>query len=171
MTIKHYSILGAIIGAFLALFILKLFNQIKVKRRFEKAKNSEKQAVILLERHGFRITDIQKTKTYTLFVDNKPHEAMVRADMIAKKNNKTYVVEVKSGKKAPSPRSIATRRQLLEYYLAYRPDGLLLVDMEKEKIRQIRYSFIDKSTVLKHMLWFVVIFFLGAIVGFLTRGG
>lgn len=168
----YYIVVWIFTGVILTVVFYKYFSRLKLKRRLLKAKKSEVKALDLLYRHGYQVLDIQKDAFYTLYVDNKPFKACVKADVIVKKANKTYVAEVKSGKKAPSPTLPATRRQLLEYFMAYKPDGLLLVDMEKEKIRKIEYpiSKNNKSILFKQISWISLTFIIGFIVGFLTRG-
>lgn len=172
MDFKVYIILGGALGACAAILLLKVYFRFKIKNRLKRAKKSEIKAVDLLKRHGFEIIDIQKTENYELVVDNKVYTATVKADMIARRNNKIYVIEVKSGKKAPSLKNIATRRQLLEYYLVYQPDGLILVDMEKKKIRNIDFSITKKRIMrpIKFLRLATVFFIIGFVVGFLTRG-
>ena len=110
---------------------------------------------------------------YTLFIDDKPHRVTVKADMIVKKGSKTYVAEVKTGEKVTSPKYTDTRRQLLEYYMVYRPNGLILVDMERQKLRTVEYSILryDKVVYIDRLIWFSILLVIGFIVGFLTRGG
>ena len=139
----------------------------------QKAKRGEVKAVNLLEKNGYDVVDIQKEGSYTLVIDDKPRKATVKADMIVKKGNKIYVAEVKTGDKVTSPLYSDTRRQLLEYYLVYKPHGLILVDMEREKIRSVKYSFLqqDTASIVQRISWLVVLFFAGFVIGFLTRGG
>jgi hypothetical protein len=47
------------------------------------------------------------------------------------------VAEVKSGKLAPRIETAATRRQLLEYRVAFDVDGVLLVDEEAGRVSEI----------------------------------
>ena len=124
-----YVIFGAIIGVFLTIYIIKYFKRLRLVRRLQKAKRSEYKAISFMESNGFEILDLQKESSYTLFIDDRPHEIKVKADMIVKKGNKIYVAEVKTGDKATSPKYADTRRQLLEYFMVYRPSGLILVDM------------------------------------------
>lgn len=172
MDYKLYVILGGFVGALIALSLLKTFSSLKIKKRLNRARKSELKAVDLLKKYGFKIIDLQKAENYKFKVDNKSYKATVKADMIVKKGNKTYVVEVKSGKKAPSLKNIATRRQLLEYYLVYRPDGLILVDMEEKKIHSVDYPIVSKRSIQRKNIvsLIVVSFIIGFIVGFLTRG-
>ncbi|WP_422443882.1 hypothetical protein [Thermoanaerobacterium sp. DL9XJH110] len=162
----------AVLGAACTVVILNLLRKAKLKRKIRKAKKSEIRAAKLLEKQGFEVIDLQKEVSYILLVDGRPYKASVKADFIVKKGNKIYVAEVKTGEKAPSPRFPATRRQLLEYYMVYRPDGLLLVDMENEEIKKVEYSILEKKTLisLHRFVWYAGILLLGFIVGFLTRG-
>lgn len=173
MNTLDYIIIGAIIGIFLSLYGLKLLKRWKFKRRLSKARAGEIKAVDLVKRHGFNVVDLQKEESYTLFIDKKPHTISVRADMIVKKGTKTYVAEVKTGNKVTSPTHTQTRRQLLEYFIVYRPYGLLLVDMDKQKIRTVEYSILkrDLEVLINRWLWIAIVFVGGFIVGFLTRGG
>jgi hypothetical protein len=168
----YYIFLWVVIGAMTVAVFLRYLKRWKIKKRIFKAKKSELKAVELLKKNGFEIIDLQKESYYILSIDDKPYKAAVKADMIVKKGNKTYVAEVKSGESSPSPRFIATRRQLLEYYLVYRPSGLLLVDMEREKIRKVEYSILNSRyrSLVDYLGWPAVIFFAGFIIGFLTRG-
>jgi len=168
-----YIILWIIIGAAATIVFLRYLKRSKIKKRIFKAKKSELKAVELLKKKGFEIIELQKQSHYTLSIDDKPYKAAVKADMIVKKGNKTYVAEVKSGESSPSPRFIDTRRQLLEYYLVYRPSGLLLVDMEKERIRKVEYSILNPgvNSFVTNLGWPALIFFVGFVIGFLTRGG
>ena len=114
-----------------------------------------------------------KDRTYTLFIDDKPNDVTVRADMIVRKGNKIYVAEVKTGEKVTSPKYRETRRQLLEYFFVYQPNGLLLIDMEKRKIKTVVYSFLkcDKTAYIKRLVFSLSLIVIGFIIGFLTRGG
>lgn len=173
MDVLSYIISGVLIGIFLTINLFKYLKRWKLKKRIEKAKNSEYKAIELMKNRGFEIIDLQKECAYTLFIDNKPHKVTVKADMIVKKGNKIYVAEVKSGEKVTSPKYTDTRRQLLEYFMVYRPSGLILVDMEKQKLRTVEYSILnhDKSAYLHRLVSAIVLLLIGFVVGFLTRGG
>lgn len=168
-----YIVFGIIAGAAMVLSYLKYIKKLKIKKRISRAKKGELKAVELLKKNGFEIVDIQKEGCYTIFVDDKPYKVTVKADMIVKRGNKTFVAEVKTGESSPSLKSIDTRRQLLEYYLVYRPGGLLLVDMEKNKIKRVEYS-IAKNThqfSISNLMWPALYLFVGFVIGFLSRGG
>jgi hypothetical protein len=50
-----------------------------------------------------------------------------------------YVAEVKTGAFAPRLETAATRRQLLEYRIAFDVDGVLLVDADAERVRLVEF--------------------------------
>jgi hypothetical protein len=58
------------------------------------------------------------------------------------------VAEVKSGKIAASLACAATRRQLLEYRLAYDVDGVMLVDMAAGRVHEVRFPRLDDAIAL-----------------------
>ncbi len=168
-----YIIFGVIVGIILTINILKYLRRWNLRKRIQKAKKSEYKAIDFMKNRGYQILDLQKECTYTLFIDDKPYKVTVKADMIVKKGNKTFVAEVKTGEKVTSPKYTGTRRQLLEYYMVYRPNGLILVDMERQKLRTVEYSILryDKVAFAERLVWFSILLIIGFIVGFLTRGG
>src|SRR5262245_45038780 len=61
----------------------------------------------------------------------------LRADYLVEQNGQLLVAEVKTGDEAPNLETAATRRQLLEYYVAFAADGVLLVCPERGAIHRI----------------------------------
>ena len=168
-----YISFGVAVGIISYIGILKYITTRNLKKRMKKAKKGEIEAIDLMKNHGYKIVGLQKESTYTLLIKDRPHKVKVRADMIVKKGNKTYVAEVKTGEKATSPKYADTRRQLLEYFLVYKPYGLILVDMEKKKIKTVKYSILENKNALylEKIMWLSFLFIVGFIIGFLTRGG
>ena len=62
------------------------------------------------------------------------------ADMIVKKGHKTFLVEIKTGKQTEKSIPPQVRRQLLEYYLVFKPDGVILLDMEIGKLYNVSFD-------------------------------
>lgn len=134
-------ILGIIFGAIIFYNILKKIRSRRISSRVTKAKRAEGKAIKLLKKNGYEVIETQKRALLTMTVDENPSENWVQADLIVKKGRKKYVAEVKTGEIAQRITSSAIRRQLLEYYLVYRPKGILLVDMERERIREVRFTY------------------------------
>jgi len=109
------------------------------KRRRVRARSGEEEAERLLVNGGFRVLRRQCPQPWTIKVDGSTERVDLRADFLVEKGSKQYVVEVKTGTVAPNVRTPATRRQLLEYRLAYKADGVLLVDMEKRRVHRVDF--------------------------------
>ena len=97
------------------------------------------RAEALLRRLGFTILGRQVGGGYGLGVDGERLEVDVRADYVVEANGRRYVAEVKTGVFAPRIETAATRRQLLEYRIAFDVDGVLLVDAEQERVQLVEF--------------------------------
>jgi len=106
--------------------------------RRRRGARAESRAFALLERHGYRIVRAQETAVGFVVVDGDELTFDLRADAIVEKDGERLVAEVKSGGDADVT-ARSTRRQLLEYAYTYGLDGVLLVDMEAERIVRVEF--------------------------------
>ena len=106
--------------------------------RRRRGARAERKAFALLERHGYRIVRAQETAVGFVVVDGDELTFDLRADAIVEKDGERLVAEVKSGGDADVT-ARSTRRQLLEYAYTYGLDGVLLVDMEAERIVRVEF--------------------------------
>ncbi len=105
------------------------------------ASAGEAAAERLLARDGYRVVDRQVSRVWTLEVDGESWEVLCRADLLVEDaDGARFVAEVKTGRLAPEPTRPATRRQLLEYWLVFPVDGVLLVDMAAGRVRAVRFN-------------------------------
>jgi hypothetical protein len=104
-----------------------------------RATAGEQQAVALLETFGYELLGAQVATTYELLLDGAPHHVRLRADYVVARDGLAYVAEVKTGELAPRIDTIATRRQLLEYRIAFDVAGVLLVDVEAALVREVLF--------------------------------
>lgn len=109
-------------------------------RRLKRGERGEREALKFLEREGFTILDEQKEFTYILRENDKDISVLLKPDIIAKRDGKVYIVEVKTGTSAPNIRNSSTRRQLLEYKYAINYDGIYLLDMDKRELKEIEFG-------------------------------
>ncbi len=114
------------------------------QRRVRRAQQGERQAIALLEDAGYRIIEEQLRGSWTVEVEGREHEVDVIADLLVERDGWRFIAEVKTGDLATDPLRPATRRQLLEYLLAFEPDGLLLVDMDAETIVEIAFPRLEE---------------------------
>ncbi len=111
-----------------------------IHRRLARASEGERRAARLLLRAGYELLGAQVPAHYALFVDGELESFEVRADYLAQRRGRRFVAEVKTGDVAPRLDTVATRRQLLEYSIAFRAAGVLLVDAENDVIHVVELS-------------------------------
>jgi hypothetical protein len=109
----------------------------RAKARAARAGAGEAAAALLLEDAGFAIVERQARVLWAPLVDGEPVLMELRADYLVEANGQLLVAEVKTGEEAPSVETAATRRQLLEYHVAFAADGVLLVCPERGTIQRV----------------------------------
>jgi hypothetical protein len=144
----------------------------RILRRLRRGRELESKGDELLRRAGYRILGSQVECDAALILDGDRHPYSIRVDRLVERRGRRYAVELKSGRTAPRlPASSATRRQLLEYLLAYDVDGLLLVDLEQGRIHEVRFSFGPGSAARRWGLWAATLAVLAALAALaLLRG-
>ena len=129
-------------GALLALVVARRLRAWRGSRRARRrAGRARRQAdaAALLERAGFRIVARQATTRWFPTLDGEPCETEVRADYLVEAGGERLVAEVKTGDAAPLLSTAATRRQLLEYHVAFAADGVLLVCPERGELHRVAF--------------------------------
>ena len=110
------------------------------RRRSLGALEAESEAEVLLERAGYVVFDRQVEGEIHLHVDGVPTSYGLRADLVVGDGERDFVAEVKTGVLAPRLSHAATRRQLLEYSIAFDVDGILLVDADAGTITEVDFG-------------------------------
>lgn len=134
-------LVGALIALVLARVLRAWRGSWRARIRAERAGAGEDDAARLLRRAGFRIVARQARTWWTPVVDGEPHETELRADYLVEADGELLVAEVKTGEEAPRIETAATRRQLLEYHVAFAADGVLLVCPERGTIHRVEFPF------------------------------
>ena len=132
-------LLALVIGGVLALRLRRLFEASASSQRTRRGLRGEKQAERLLERHGYRVLERQIAGGYLADVDGEARQVTLSADLWVEREGRRLIAEVKTGPKAARFEHADTRRQLLEYQLAFGGDAVLLVDPERETIQEVRF--------------------------------
>lgn len=138
----HHLSLVVLLGFLAAFFALGWWRaHTRIRRnnlaRQAVARVGEEEAERLLERGGYRVVDRQVTGAFTLWIDDEPVALRCRADLLVERRGERFVAEVKTGSRAPDPTHPATRRQLMEYLVAFPVSGVILVDMERRVLRRV----------------------------------
>ena len=107
-----------------------------VQARARRAVDGELRAEPMLRQAGYEEIDRQVRGGWTVYSDGEPLAIGLRADLLVmrRRDARRYVAEVKTGRLAPRLDHAATRRQLLEYRMAFGVDGVLLVDAEAGRV-------------------------------------
>jgi Holliday junction resolvase-like predicted endonuclease len=112
---------------------------VRAHRRSDRSIAGEIEAERLLERRGYRILARQPGLEWGIACDGEDLPVELRADLLVERRGRRYVAEVKTGVSAPLLTNAATRRQLLEYCVAYEVESVLLVDVEEQRVREISF--------------------------------
>jgi hypothetical protein len=138
--------LGLALGAALAALTVWALARLRARgrsrharRRAARAQAGERDAEALLAGAGYRVVDRQVAHAWRFSCDGEPVEAALRCDLLVEGPDGRLVAEVKTGAAAPRLETAATRRQLLEYQVAYGADGVLLVDAEAGVVRRVEF--------------------------------
>jgi len=133
------AVVAAVIALWLAALLRRWRGSWRARRRAARAGAGEDRAAGMLEAAGFRIVARQARVAWVPLVDGEPFATELRADYLVEADGQLLVAEVKTGAEAPSLATAATRRQLLEYRIAFEADGILLVCPEAGAIHRVEF--------------------------------
>jgi len=112
------------------------------RRRLERNRRAGVEGEILAERllreRGYEVEGRQVGGSYELLVDGAPRRVVVRADFVVRRGGRRFVAEAKGGRVAGQLETIATRRQVLEYCVAFDVEGVLLVDARAGEVSLVQ---------------------------------
>ena len=142
VTLEHWIILGLLMLLGVAWLRLRRWAGRGTRRAMTRARRAgagERAAEVLLEAEGYTVKERQVRCVWWIEVDGEEEAVELRADLLVERDGERFVAEVKTGVQAPDPSFPPTRRQLLEYSLAFAPYRVLLVDMEAEEIMDVHF--------------------------------
>jgi len=111
----------------------------RIARHRKLGRRGESRAIKLLKRAGYVIESEQTSSHLEVEIDGEVETWLVRADFIVSRRGRRYVAETKGGEASASIGTAATRRQLLEYTLAFDTDGVLLVDAARGDVHEVSF--------------------------------
>jgi hypothetical protein len=129
----------------------------------ERAMLGEERAAGLLRDHGFAVIGSQVDVEHSVSIDHRTVVISLRADYLAEKDGLRYVVEVKTGALAPRIETSATRRQILEYRVAFDVDGVVLVDAESHSVHEVTFPALSRLARPASHPWRVIAFGLAVV--------
>ena len=130
----------ALLGHWLAARINAWRRSANAKRRARIAQAGEQDAAAVLEQHGYVIVAGQTRHTVHYRVQAEAYQASLQCDYVVSRDGVLFIAEVKTGDLAPQLQTAATRRQLLEYQVAFGVPGIVLVDMTRGTCAEVRFA-------------------------------
>lgn len=112
--------------------------------RSRRAVDGENRSEALLARAGYVVLVRQPRLVFALLLDGAPRTVDLRADWLVERDGRRFVADTKTGARAPSLDHAPTRRQLLEYRVAYDVDGVLLIDAETNTVHEVRFPALER---------------------------
>ncbi|MDW7683167.1 MAG: hypothetical protein SCK29_03485 [Bacillota bacterium] len=135
MEVKDWLILGLLVIAFLVWWFRRNFRRISGK----KPGRSNTRTVQFLQDAGYDVLKAKPIIRVKMEIDGKPHPFELKADYLVSKSGRRYLVRVRRDNKAVRLQSKMWRNSLLRDVLAYRAGGILIVNVEKETLHEVRF--------------------------------
>jgi hypothetical protein len=132
-------------GAYVWHLLSRWYRRNRLRHRFSRAQKKEAEAAHILREYGYNILGSQVEGSITLVQDGEALSAPLRADYWVEKRGRSFIAEAKSGNKVTNVLDRGTRRQLLEYLLAYEVDGVLLVNTEERIVSEVNFPGISAN--------------------------
>lgn len=124
-----------------ALIVLRIRRHValrRIRRCFRRGASGQRAARGYLEQQGFQIAAEEYVASAEVDVDGERQIFDVRIDYLVRRRGRLFGVEVKTGDQA-DPLARPTRRQLREYAAVLPVDGLYLLDMDRQRLMQVRF--------------------------------
>ena len=136
----------------------------RMSLRMERAADGEQRAAAWLLEHGYAILGAQVVVEHPVRIDDRTVVIALRADYLVERDGARYVVEVKTGAHAPRIETSATRRQMLEYRVAFDVDGVVLVDAETGRVHEVTFPALDRFAQPAPTAWRFIAVAVAAVV-------
>jgi hypothetical protein len=163
------ALLCLALGAVLARRFARLRERLRGRAHNVRGQRGERAAEQLLVANGYTLIARQIETSYPVEVDGDTVEVMLHADFLVARGSERLVAEVKTGRNAPRFQHAETRRQLLEYQLAFGVDSVLLVDVESALLREVRFPLSDQAPRGQSPAWLWACVMAGFLLYWLAR--
>ena len=115
------------------------------RRIAKRALGAERLALELLRAEGYVVLATQVRQPWVVQCGSRRFDVQLRADAVVRRDGRRYVAEVKSTSFVADLKHGPTRRQLLEYAIAYGTDGVLLIDMYGEQVEEVTFPGLSRQ--------------------------
>lgn len=127
-----------VLGLWLGVRFVRWRTQRRGRRVARRGLRGEVFGVQVLEDAGYVVVDTQVRAQAVVEVDGDDETYELRIDAIVSREGRRFVAEFKTGN-AATIGAAPTRRQLLEYALAFPDHGLLLVDANEGTLQEVGF--------------------------------
>ena len=128
----------------------------KSRRRARRGFAGQAAAAKLLAGAGYTVLDANPRIDWATVQGGQEQTVELRADYLVSRRGRHYIAEVKTGDAADFLGNSATRRQILEYQLAFGVDGVLLVCPERRTVEPIEFPGLsDGGPGSSSLMWFL----------------
>lgn len=146
-TVLWFAILAVALFEFVRRIAARALGRYQRRAVQVSAKRAEARAERLLLRSGFRVVARQVPAESVLRVDGRERTFAIAADLVVEKNGQRFLAEIKSGVLVARLGHAETRRQLLEYAVAFGASAVLFVDMERERVHMVEFPALSSFEV------------------------
>lgn len=167
MYTSDYIILALLAGIWLVYIITRGVQRRRLAARMAQASRRVNSAVEHLQTAGYAIEDVDRRVPVQTVVDGRTYRSQVEADYLVRRGGRRFVV-VTSGGQTERVTNRKSRSRLLEYYTAFRPNGgILLLDTEKGKVRNIQVK-VPGQILVRTGIWlgYLVAFGIGVLAAY-----
>lgn len=126
------------------------FDRQRRRRIARRAQGAERAALELLRSHGYVVLDTQVRHAWPVQHGEQHLDINLRADALVTRDGRRFIAEIKSTALVADLKHGPTRRQLLEYAVAYGATGVLLVDMHAARIDEISFPQLSRPAAPRH---------------------
>jgi hypothetical protein len=104
-----------------------------------KADKSNSRARTILEEAGYNILKIKPSITVKMDIDGKPYPFEMKSDFLVSRSGRRYLVRIRRDNKQARLQSKMWRGSHLRDTLAFKADGILVINVEKETLTEVRF--------------------------------
>ena len=132
---KDWLILGFLLIAAFVFWVSR-----RSSRRIEqRSVKSNPRARAFLEEAGYEILKIKPAVTVRMEVDDQSYPFVLKSDFVVSRAGRRYIVQLQQENKQVRLQSKLGRNSLLRDVLAFRADGILVVNIKKETLSLVRF--------------------------------
>lgn len=135
MELKDWLILCLIVGGSVYYWLRRRPGRISGA----KAGKSSSRARTVLEEAGYEIVRIKPSVTVRMEIDGRPYPFEMKADFLVSRKGRRYLVRIRRDSKQARLQSKMWRGAHLRDTLAFRADGILVLNLEKETVQEVHF--------------------------------